>query len=90
MPTTRQGGMCMKIFNIENPEKFLDVIKQCRGNVELISKQGDRLNLKSELTKYIAISQLFTDNTFINEMELIVSEPEDMKILLDYMMEGTR
>lgn len=73
----------MKIFNIENPEKFLDVIKQCRGNVELISKQGDRLNLKSELTKYIAISQLFTDNTFINEMELIVSEPEDMKILLD-------
>ena len=80
----------MKIFNIENPEKFLDVIKQCRGNVELISKQGDRLNLKSELTKYIAISQLFTDNTFINEMELIVSEPEDMKILLDSMMEGTR
>lgn len=80
----------MKIFNIENPEKFLDVIKQCRGNVELISKQGDRLNLKSELTKYIAISQLFTDNTFINEMELIVSEPEDMKILLDYMMEGAR
>ena len=80
----------MKIFNIENPEKFLDVIKQCRGNVELISKQGDRLNLKLELTKYIAISQLFTDNTFINEMELIVSEPEDMKILLDYMMEGTR
>ena len=69
MPTTRQGGMRMKIFNIENPEKFLDVIKQCRGNVELISKQGDRLNLKSEL---------------------IVSEPEDMKILLDYMMEGTR
>ena len=90
MPTTRQGGMRMKIFNIENPEKFLDVIKQCRGNVELISKQGDRLNLKSELTKYIAISQLFTDDTFINEMELIVSEPEDMKILLDYMMEGTR
>ena len=46
MPTTRQGGMRMKIFNIENPEKFLDVIKQCRGNVELISKQGDRLNLQ--------------------------------------------
>ena len=90
MPTTRPGGMRMKIFNIENPEKFLDVIKQCRGNVELISEQGDRLNMKSELTNYIAISQLFTDNTFINEMELIVSEPEDMKILLDYMMEGTR
>lgn len=80
----------MKILNVENPEKFLDVIKQCHGNVELVSRQGDRLNLKSELTKYIALSQLFTDNTFINEMELIVSEPDDMKLLLDYMMEGGR
>ncbi len=78
----------MKLYNIENAEKFLDVIKQCKGSVELVSKQGDRLNLKSELTKYLAISKLFTDNTFINEMELIASDPEDIKLLMDYMMEG--
>ena len=80
----------MKLYNIDNQEYFLNVIKKCKGNVELVSKQGDRLNLKSELTKYIALSQLFTDNTFINEMELVVSEPEDMKLLLDYMMEGNK
>ena len=78
----------MKIYNVDNPEKFLDVVKQCKGEVELISKQGDRLNLKSELTKYIAITQLFTDKAFINEMELIASEPEDVMLLMDYMMEG--
>ena len=78
----------MKIYNINNPEKFLDVVKQCKGEVELVSKQGDRLNLKSELTKYIAITQLFTDNTFINEMELITSNPDDVTLLMDYMMEG--
>lgn len=78
----------MKIFNIDNPEKFLDVIKQCKGEVELVSKQGDRLNLKSELTKYIAITQLFTDKAIISEMELIASEPEDVMLLMDYMMEG--
>lgn len=78
----------MKIYNIDNPQKFLDVVKQCKGEVELVSKQGDRLNLKSELTRYIAIAQLFTDNTFINEMELIASEPEDVMLLMDYMMEG--
>lgn len=78
----------MKLYNIENAEKFLAVIKQCKGSVELVSKQGDRLNLKSELTKYLAISKLFTDNTFINEMELIASDPEDIKLLMDYMMEG--
>lgn len=78
----------MKIYNIKDVEKFLSVIKECKGSVELISKQGDRLNLKSELTKYLAITKLFHDDTFINEMELIASEPEDVKLLMDYMMMG--
>ena len=72
----------MKIYNIDDVEKFLDIIK---GSVELVSNQGDRLNLKSELTKYLAISKLFNDNTFINEMELIASEPEDVQMLMKYM-----
>lgn len=78
----------MKIYNIDDVENFLAVIKKCKGSVELVSKQGDRLNLKSELTKYLAISKLFNDNTFINEMELIASDPEDVKLLMDYMMAG--
>ena len=76
----------MKIYNIKDAEKFLDIIKECKGSVELVSKQGDRLNLKSELTKYLAISKLFSDNTFINEMDLIASDPEDVKLLMDYMI----
>ena len=78
----------MKIYNVESPEKFLEVIKQCKGSVDLISKQGDRLNLKSELTKYLAISRLFADKTLINDMELVASDPDDVKFLLEYMMEG--
>ncbi len=78
----------MKIYNIDNPEKFLDLVKQCKGSVELVSKEGDRLNLKSELTKYLALSKLFTDSTFIEEMELIASDPQDVMLLMDYMMEG--
>ena len=82
----RRGGIDMKIYNIKDAEKFLDIIKECKGSVELVSKQGDRLNLKSELTKYLAISKLFSDNTFINEMDLIASDPEDVKLLMDYMI----
>lgn len=83
-----EKGDIMKIYNIDDVEKFLDIIKQCKGSVELVSKQGDRLNLKSELTKYLALSKLFNDNTFINEMELIASDPEDVKLLMDYMIMG--
>ncbi|MDE7333026.1 MAG: polya polymerase [Lachnospiraceae bacterium] len=78
----------MKIYNVNDVEKFLDTIKQCKGSVELVSQQGDRLNLKSELTKYLAITKLFNDDTFINEMELIASDPDDVKLLVDYMMMG--
>ena len=80
--------MKMTMYKVDDPEKFLDMIKQCKGSVELVSKQGDRLNLKSELTKYIAISKLISDNTFINDMELVASEPDDITFLLQYMMEG--
>lgn len=75
----------MKIYNIDDVQQFLDIIKKCKGSVELVSSQGDRLNLKSELTKYLAISKLFNDNTFINEMELVASEPEDVQMLMKYM-----
>lgn len=84
----KRGEKKMKIYNIDDAEKFLDTIKQCKGSVELISKQGDRLNLKSELTKYLALSKLFNDSAFINEMELIASDPDDVKLLVDYMMMG--
>lgn len=75
----------MKIYNINDVENFLDIIKKCKGSVELVSSQGDRLNLKSELTKYLAISKLFHDDTFINEMELVASDPEDVQTLINYM-----
>lgn len=75
----------MKIYNIDDVENFLEIIKKCKGSVELVSNQGDRLNLKSELTKYLAISKLFHDDAFINEMELVASDPEDVQTLISYM-----
>ena len=80
--------MKLTMYHIDNPEKFLEIVKQCKGSIELVSKEGDRLNLKSELTKYLAISKLFADNTLINNMELVASDPDDVKFLMQYMMEG--
>ena len=37
----------MKIQNITDVEKFFKVIDQCKGTVELVSPEGDRINLKS-------------------------------------------
>ena len=49
----------MKIKNIENPEEFLKVIDSCKGRVELITDDGDRLNLKSKLCQLDSLSTIF-------------------------------
>ena len=77
----------MKIKNISEPQKFFEVLNKCKGSVELVTSEGDRLNLKSKLCQYIALTQMFKDAS-IDEVELVVSEPDDMSMLLDYLIKG--
>ncbi len=77
----------MKVMNIDDPEKFFEVVNKCKGTVELVTTEGDRLNLKSQLTKYVALTKLFADN-MIPEMELVAHDPEDVSRLLEYMVSG--
>ena len=77
----------MKIKNISEPQKFFEVLNKCKGSVELVTSEGDRLNLKSKLCQYIALTQMFKDAS-IDEVELVLSEPEDMSMLLDYLIKG--
>ena len=67
----------MKLFNVKDTEEFFKVVDQCKGTVEMVSSQGDRLNLKSQLTKYITITNLFSDESMIKELELVAYDPED-------------
>ena len=77
----------MKIQNITNVEKFFQVVDSCKGKVELVTGEGDRLNLKSKLSQYVSMAKLFSDGT-INELELIAYEPEDITKLVHFMMES--
>ncbi len=40
----------MKVSNIKDIQKFFDVVDSCAGKVELVTGEGDRLNLTSSLT----------------------------------------
>ena len=75
----------MKIKNISEPQKFFEMLNQCKGKVELVTSEGDRLNLKSKLSQYVSMAKVFTDGT-IGELELIAYEPEDIDKLVKYMM----
>lgn len=75
----------MKILNIKNPQEFFKTLAQCKGSIELATKEGDRLNLKSKLCQYIVLMNVF-GNAEIGEMEIFFSNPDDIGIVVDYLV----
>ncbi len=77
----------MKITNIQNVDKFFEIVDNCKGKVELVTGEGDRLNLKSKLCQYVSLANIFS-NGEIPELEIIAHEPEDVSRLLAFMVDG--
>ena len=77
----------MKVQNIKNIDKFLKVVDQCKGRVELVTGEGDRLNLKSKLSQYVSMANIFS-NGEIPELEIVAYEKEDIEKLMNFMING--
>ena len=77
----------MKVQNITDIEKFFKVIDQCKGKVELVTGEGDRLNLKSKLSQYVSLANIFS-NGEIPELELVAHEKEDIDRMVTFMING--
>ena len=75
----------MKVQNITNIEKFFEVVDNCKGRVELVTGEGDRLNLKSKLSQYVSMANIFS-NGEIPELEVIAYEKEDTDRLIRFMI----
>ncbi len=78
----------MKVTNIKNIEGFFNTVDSCKGKVELVTGEGDRLNLKSKLCQYVSMANIFCSNGEIPELELIAYEREDIDKLINFMMNG--
>lgn len=77
----------MKVQNIANIEKFFKVVDSCSGKVELVTGEGDRLNLKSKLSQYVSMAKVFSDGQ-VDELEIIAYEKEDIDKLVNFMING--
>lgn len=75
----------MKVQNITDIDKFFKVVDSCKGRVELVTGEGDRLNLKSKLSQYVSMANIFSDGT-IDELEIIAYEADDINKLVSFMM----
>ena len=77
----------MKFFNISDIDGFFEAINECKGAVELVTGEGDRLNLKSQFSKIVAYADAFSGGK-INEMEILTSDPDDMRALVKFIVTG--
>ena len=88
----------MKIKNIKDVDGFFKVIDSCAGKVELITGEGDRLNLKSKLCQYdrlnlksklsqfVSLSAMLQSDVEIPELEVVAYEPEDTERIIKFLM----
>ena len=65
----------MKIKNIKDVNTFLNVVNECTGDVTLTSEFGDKFNLKSRLSQYVAVAALLGEHG--EDLELWCSDRND-------------
>ncbi len=67
--------------------QFLDVLDSCKGNVFLVTHEGDKLNLKSQLSRLIGLTRLIEGGK-ITEAYIICDRPEDERRMFRLNMFG--
>ena len=77
----------MKVQNIKDIDAFFKTVDECSGRVELVTGEGDRLNLKSKLSQYVSMANIFSGGE-IPELEIVAYEKEDIDKLLSFMING--
>lgn len=77
----------MTLENVSNIEGLFEIINKCKGNVELISQEGDRINLKSRLAQYLSIAGVFS-NGYVRELEIYIGDADDRDRILEFIVSG--
>lgn len=61
-------------------QKFMDALDRCKGNVYLITEEGDRLNLKSKLSQITGLLHLIEGGKLV-KAKIVCDDPEDEALL---------
>lgn len=68
--------------------EFLEIIEACKGSVYMVTDEGDRLNLKSQLCRLIGLSKL-VEGGIIANASLVCENIEDEGVLMRYKLYRT-
>lgn len=78
--------MNIKVEKVNHVQKLFEVIDSCTSNVELVTGEGDCLNMKSKLSQYLSMTRMFA-NGDVPQMEFVAKSDEDAQKLIDFLKE---
>ena len=67
--------------------EFLSVLDTCKGNVYLVTREGDHLNLKSKLCQLVGLTRLIEGGK-ITEAFIVCENKEDESKLFRFNLLG--
>ncbi len=70
-------------------EKFIEAVEQCKGNVWLVTDEGDRLNLKSRFCQLLGLAKI-VEGGMVNEARIICDDPADDSLLFRFNLYGDK
>ncbi len=69
-------------------QKFMDALDRCKGNVYLITEEGDRLNLKSKLSQITGLLHLIEGGKLV-QAKVVCDDPDDEAMLFRMNLFGS-
>ena len=78
----------IELHDVKVPE-FLKELDSCKGNVYLVTREGDRLNLRSKLCQLVGLTQLIEGGK-IAEAFVECDDPEDESKLFRFNLFGKK
>ena len=75
----------MKVKQINDIDGFFKALEKCTGRIELITEEGDVLNLSSVLTQFIGLTKVF-NNPLIQQYDIVCEKEEDWQIIKNYLV----
>lgn len=76
----------IELHDVDVPA-FIKLLDECKGNVFLVSREGDHLNLKSKLCQLVGLTKLIEGGK-IAEAFIICEDPEDESKLFRFNLYG--
>lgn len=72
----------MRSFDMHDVDvrAFMDALDQCKGNVFLITDEGDRFNLKSKLSQITGLLSLIEGGKLVSA-KIMAEDPDDESFL---------